>query len=669
MSKPKTWQKLPTDTISGILVYLRDTPPLTFEQYCNRSPTLFGNQGSPFRQRVYQKRWDLKRFYLHPTKGQPIGKWHDLLQSHGLDISAKNSSPFVKGNNSVDNSVEEMFPDNMQSSTSKPTAVAFDDDAAYRNYGDKIPAEAPAAIVAPSSLADQILQHFRTVDTSIDFNRMDSNEYGVYVLYGNQVDIKQGKKQAQVVTLLRPVYFFPDVLELEAELKPGGGGLLLKEPAAPSPLWKFAPKVIEGMAAAYDEPGSRKTPICKSTNQTLKTESTRIATSDQSKIISISFPKGITCNNSQFNEDADGNKLVKRIITFTATHPAFEKDGVPLEFPFSVAFWRFVVDGSERLAEVPVAQDYSSLVNRMIDGVGSLYLSDNRMPYQNEEEERRKEALLAKYQRDAEIARADAERNKRNAEATQNSTKQQQKEYVRLQEQLLETQRQAQHAAAEADRLKREREEQSRQFQAQLAETQRQAQLAAAEADRLKREREEQSQQLQAHQQQVAAREAALQQQVTAREAALQQEAAAREAALQQEAAAREAVLQQQAQRLQQQEAVARAAQGNAEGVRREAQLMLDEANRREREQQAIVAAAATAAAAANADSSTVATNPRTHEALTESDVDNLVQEFAEYKNTSYDAVMELIYSGDSQPQTAQDVIDLLYSDGFGTTL
>jgi len=218
------------------------------------------------------------------------------------------------------------------------------------------------------------------VSSDIDFTRIESNEHGVHVLEGHQVDIKNGKKQARVVTLVHPVSFFPDVLDIEAELFPDGSGFFLKVPSLPSPLWKFPDKLLNGMAAAHDEsggsPGRKKTPICKSTKQSHKTEATRIATSeaDKSKVIAVGFPKETTCNNSQFNDDAEGQMLVKRIVTFTATHPAFQKDGVCLEFPFSCAFWRIVVNGSEKLAEPPAAPDYSAQVAKMINGVGSLHL-------------------------------------------------------------------------------------------------------------------------------------------------------------------------------------------------------------------------------------------------------------------------------------------------------
>jgi len=593
---------LPIDTIANILKYIRDDPPKSFEEYCNEARTVFGNPKSEFRSRVYQKRQDLLRTYL--KSGQSTDRWHQLLQNYGLSITSNAD-------------YSNMQSSSRTSAASKPSAAAFENDAMYSSIENQ-PApfktmSAQVTTTTPSSLGDQILQHVRALKSDIDFYKIESNGYGIYVLYGKQVDIKGGKKQAEVITILRAVSFFPDVLEVEAELWPDGGGLYLKDPSMPSPLWKFPLKVLDGMATALN------TSICKSTLQTYKTEATRIATDDEAKfnIISVAFPKGITCNNSHFNDDADGNKLVKRIITFTATHPAFTKDGALLEFPFSLAFWRFIVDGSERLAEVPVAPDYSSQVAKMIDGVGSLYLSGNKMdvePARLEMQEMRR--LLEQYRQDADKARFEVEESKKVAmKQAQATTSQQATDFMRLQEQLAAAESKAKAAAEEAARVKQEQQQQFTGYQ----------------------------QHFQSIQQQLAEKEKAILQQTQR--------------------------LQQQSQELNQKqtqyEAAAQWQQANAQvendRIRSEAQKLIKEANRREQ----VNGAAASAVADSDGNVSicsldAVAYHPQTGEGLTEEQVGELIQEFANFKKQSYEQVTNWIKSMNAQSE--QDAVDLLFA-------
>lgn len=212
------------------------------------------------------------------------------------------------------------------------------------------------------------------MNSSIDFHRIESNEHNIYVLIGSQVDIKGGKYQAEVVTLIVPVFFFPDVLELEAELWPNRCGLYVKVPSLPSPLYNQPGQVLEAMASAHDDP----TPVCHSTMKTYKTESTRIASSqrDQFKIISVAFAKGTKCNNREFNEDAEGDcKLATRFATMTGTHPAFRQGRKLLQFPFSFGFWRMVVDGTSKQAELKAPPNRNGIISKLIRGVDHLNLS------------------------------------------------------------------------------------------------------------------------------------------------------------------------------------------------------------------------------------------------------------------------------------------------------
>lgn len=228
-------------------------------------------------------------------------------------------------------------------------------------------------ILARRSLADSLPLFLCSVKSGIDFEKIESNEHNIYVLVGYQVDIDGAKKQAKVITLILPVFFFPDVLELEAELWTDRRGVFIKVPSVPSALYKHPENVLAVMAGAEGATG-----VCKSTKQTYKTESTRIASSqrDQFKIISVAFPDGVKCNNREFNEGAEGDcDLKTHFGTMTATHPLFKKGKKLLQFPFSFGFWRIIVDGTAKQAEIKTPKDRSQLINQLIGGVSHLNLS------------------------------------------------------------------------------------------------------------------------------------------------------------------------------------------------------------------------------------------------------------------------------------------------------
>lgn len=137
----------------------------------------------------------------------------------------------------------------------------------------------------------------------------------------------------------------------------------------------------------------------------------------------------------------------------------------------------------------------------------------------------------------------------------------------------------------------------------------------------------------------------------------LQAQMAAKEQALKQQEEHLRAQFDNMNQQKQQQEATA---QAEAERIRAEAQRLINEANRREEAANAAAAAAAKAAAA-NAARKTVAVNPATGEAMTEAQVHELVEEFADEKNSSYDEVMQWIAAQNLQSEQA--VVDLLFAE------
>jgi len=229
---------------------------------------------------------------------------------------------------------------------------------------------------------------------------------------GQQVEIKDGLCHCQALTLIAPVHFCPDVLSLRAELWPDRDGVFLKCPSAPSPLFNHPQRILEGMAEACDE----HMPVCASTMKSCQTESARLfaSNSDQHKIISIAFPKGVTCNNRAFNPTVEGDHALEvHHGSLTASHPHFkDAAGTPLEFPFAFGFWRLVVDGSIVQAKVKQTADLSADVQRLIGRVDHLQLAppnametDEHATLRDELEEEQKARAVAQS-RESEILRA-----------------------------------------------------------------------------------------------------------------------------------------------------------------------------------------------------------------------------------------------------------------------
>jgi len=566
---------------------------------------------------------------------------------------------------------------------------------------DEVPADDNGSV----DLGDQILKYFNSVDSSIVFDKIESNNHGVFVLEGHRADIKEGKKQATVVCFLYPVAFFPDALKLGAKFRADRGGVNIKVPSMPTPLYNQHAKVLQAMACAFDPvdcPEALKTPICLSTEKTYKTEATRIASSERNKfkIIQLNFPKGVTCNNRDFNNDAsEGDQtLVTRIASMTATDPAFkDSHGNLLEFPFSFGFWKCVQDGTEQQAVTPPKSDKTGAITKMMsalhvkannDAMDVDGRTDSRAQHVAEalrlEEEKlktlraEKDALLRanertkrlqnellRQQQEAE-ARAEAQR-----QSIEKSHRQQQAEAEALRQQLA-----AESARAEAQR--RASEELQRQQQAE-AETLRQqlatqaqeaeAQRRAAEAT-LRQQLATEAQEAEAKQRR-AAEEWQRQQQAEAE--ALRQQLAAQAAQVEtQRRAAEEAYRQQQA-------AGAASQQQQAEAARVEANRILEEADRAEklktkkRQDQRAAAAAATASASLPRRRSTRKKKTDTSQAIvavgdivayhegtgyTEADVDEMIAEAAENHGSSEQEVIDYIAQQNLSPQ---DFVDMFF--------
>ena len=82
-----------------------------------------------------------------------------------------------------------------------------------------------------------LLKYFRSLKSDIDFDKIESNEHGLFVPTGRQVNIDGARK---VITVIFPVHFFPDVLDLQAELWPDRRGMYVKVPSVLSALSRMS---------------------------------------------------------------------------------------------------------------------------------------------------------------------------------------------------------------------------------------------------------------------------------------------------------------------------------------------------------------------------------------------------------------------------------------------
>lgn len=232
---------------------------------------------------------------------------------------------------------------------------------------------------------------------------------------------------------------------------------------------------------------------------------------------------------------------------------------------------------------------------------------------------------LAQARRNEEKARRDAQR------AAEAKVDQRAKEFLRLQQQLAEAERRAKAATEESTRSKQEQQQQFNSMHGQFQSFQQQLTAKQEELQKFEEQLKQQAQSLYQQKQ--------------------QQEADANS-------------LHQQADTLRrQQEQQVHAQQPQAKEVKAYAEQVLEEVGRYEKRARKASSAAAAASAAAPADPADppiVAFHPQTQLPLTEEDVDELVRQYADFKEQKYEEVIEWIKG--MKPESSQQVVDLLFA-------
>lgn len=97
--------KLPKQTRCAVLCYIRDNPSsadITFDQHCNRYPSVFGERKDKFRNQVKQFKYDIcRRYRNYPAKFATLLEDYNLSEDHPIkdraaqreeDESSTNSS-------------------------------------------------------------------------------------------------------------------------------------------------------------------------------------------------------------------------------------------------------------------------------------------------------------------------------------------------------------------------------------------------------------------------------------------------------------------------------------------------------------------------------------------------------------------------------------------------
>jgi len=727
--------------------------------FLEQDTALFGEVGSKLRERSQQFVYDVKRNFLKRGSTNRKG-FNELLGRHGIDPTPDFSDPsesqgllpgeqvfqtnFLNNPPAARASTTTAPPSTPAPSTPAPPSTtpapaprpfspfhptfSFTPSMASPFASPPLAAAAaptsarksdiPSGVVSGSSLNEAMLMnYFRSIETNIDIDRIESCEHDIYVISGTRVDIKNGKFQAKVITIIKPVHFFPEVLDLEAELWSNRAGVFIKAPSVPSVLYNSPEKVVKAMAGAYDV----LTEPCKATLKVYKTEATRIKTDDRNKfkIISVAFPKGVTCNNREFNPEAEGDcELVAHYATLTGTHPSFKEGRKLLEFPFSFGFWRIVFDGSMKQAEVTGTPSKQNSVAKLMEGVKHLNLhatgKEDVMEDGELERERQHQReiadlknLMAKKSDDEHqdyLRRMeDLKEAKRQVEAAKDKQERELKEKAecRLKQEQAKIEQQQQKIRFHEQELARKEEEMKRQFENQKMNS---ASEQNAYFQSLFEKRDAEMKLL--LQKQLDEEVAKLKNQFQQEERNLHEQAQAREKELLAQAQAKAAELNQKEQLLRQQaheqseelkrkENELKTEKEHAEGIRRYANEIIQKANDAETKKRPMPStpppstpprtrrAKAAAAAAATKpmptdivvhnsmlpggphsipmDDHFYAIHPHTKQGLSHEEIEELIVEFSTRKDQPIEEVLEWIQQ--MGPSDDQEVVDLLFAN------
>jgi len=640
-TEEKQTNPLPLETKRAVLRYLRDCPSnseITFDQYCNRKPSTFGNSPSSLRTQVQQYKYDIYRRYLDPKrKKKKKGlSFEEVLERHGLETTSGANEEFTVDYETDDDDFKEepTKADDTPRKMPPPTNVPFEDFAFTSSSAERKTKDDCKCLVSSGAFCFPFPKSIFSLHKS----------------------------------------FFSAFLNLAVE-ETYRFDLGRMENHGDTDIYLFE-SLVKGL---HKHDGIRFDVYVHSKDQHVCKAYFRKGHANKHVILELpkmSFPRrtlksealGITDYNGVFAMAR--NEHILRISRNKASPMPTKRVLIIFDEPLSNA-----VFGLSHSVDIPKQFSYIDNEYKVLDQYGRsdcvvvswTVAIASRMNRQIKEEQNVKtdDELLA-------------EQMKKKCTVPDRASSQmefQRQRELDLMKELEETRRREKHSRDEllrqAEMKMQHQHDEFMRLQERLAEAERRAQAAAQKASeetaRVKQEQAKQQNgmrdELQTLSQQFASKEQALKQQTQHLEQMAQSLEQQKQALQQQQEAATRAFQQQQAE-------ACHALQSESEKIRANAQQLVEEANRREQEA-ARVAAEATRREqeklAAESDesmsvmsSNIVAHHPNTREPLTEEQVIDLVHEFADFKQQTYEEVMEWINSMGTQSE--QDVIDLLFA-------
>lgn len=180
---------------------------------------------------------------------------------------------------------------------------------------------------------------------------IQGNQHGIIPFRGENVQV--GGLVLNKVTIVKCLEYPPDWKKCRAELLEDGTGMKLTVPSIPGYMIDNVDQVSMGF-------------YCAETAKHHLTEAVRLSGADthlQTNEIVLRFPKGTTCNKTQFNVGTTKGELrMKRKVMKIAHDDNGTLNQEDLEFIVSFVYWELVIDGSERF--VPISATAAAAIRQ-----------------------------------------------------------------------------------------------------------------------------------------------------------------------------------------------------------------------------------------------------------------------------------------------------------------
>lgn len=213
------------------------------------------------------------------------------------------------------------------------------------------------------------------VDSTVNWQYIESNVFGFYPLYAEKVKIEGGTKLADVLTIIHPEPFGPDITKCKAKpLNADMQAFRFYLPSITTPLLEnqdlFYTKVAEKAKKNKEGEGFDGNTIdCHSV------QATRVKSNEkfQQQSFVLRLPEKMSFNLNEFNLGEPDGMLKTNEQMITVKHTVTGEDGSTSTIPFHVgfAYWRVVIAGTEQKCEE--ADD--KVMEKLRGAVGGLDLS------------------------------------------------------------------------------------------------------------------------------------------------------------------------------------------------------------------------------------------------------------------------------------------------------